>query len=210
VDYPTLDDESGIRAFGAWEQPWLDTSGFGLYMPYGFDGSRIKSFRAPWYIMADYLGTYPLYRDPQATWMGTPPAAPHGWQWAGSVNAFGGNVDRLWLDDFFLGDDMAFSDADKQWLLDQLSQDFGVIYHVLGDQKDSALLQPIASAVAAKLAASLAAINDPTIGEAAVKTELDALKTLLSGSLGGGLTDADRKAITDLTAAITATFRAAP
>jgi hypothetical protein len=96
VDYPTLDDEGGIRAYGSWEQPWLDTSGFGLYMPYGADGSRIKGFRAPWYIMADYLG-----RDPQATWNGSPPPVPHGWQWAGTVNAYGGSVDRLWLDDWF-------------------------------------------------------------------------------------------------------------
>jgi hypothetical protein len=110
VDYPTLDDEPGIRAFGPWEQPWLETSGFGLYRPYGSDGSGFIGKRAPWLIMADYLGTYP-YRDPQATWNGTPPAAPHGWQWAGTVQAFGGEVDRLWLDDWFLGDDMTQDEA---------------------------------------------------------------------------------------------------
>lgn len=123
VDFPTLDDEPGIRAYGAWEQPYLDTSGFGLYMPYGADGSRIKGFRAPWYIMADYLG-----RDPQATWNGSPPAAPHGWQWVGTINNFGGEVDRLWLDDWFVqqGDFMALTDAQQtqlyQWVEDLVNR----------------------------------------------------------------------------------------
>jgi len=48
VDFPTLDCEGGIRGKGAWTQPWLDTSGFGLYMPYGSDGSIFNGMSAPW------------------------------------------------------------------------------------------------------------------------------------------------------------------
>jgi len=114
VDFPTLDDESAIRAYGPWEQPWLDTSGFGLYHPYGTDGSVFRILRAPWFIAADYWGAYP-YIDPQATWPGPAPSIPHGLQWAGSVNAFGGVVDRSWLDDYFAqGDDM--TPEEHTWL----------------------------------------------------------------------------------------------
>jgi hypothetical protein len=130
VDYPTLDCESGIRGDGPWTQPWLDTSGFGLYMPYGADGSAFNSKRAPWLIMADYLGAYP-YRDPQATWNGPGPSVPHGWQWAGTVLAFGGEVDRLWLDDWFAqGEDMDVAQFSQK--LDEIhsavvSNDYGAL-----------------------------------------------------------------------------------
>lgn len=94
VDHICLDVENGIRGDGSWVQGWLSTSGAGLY------GSQSVSWgrTAPFFIMAAYPGY-----NPNATWSGQAPSVPHGWQWAGSVSAFGGAVDRSWLDDWFGG-----------------------------------------------------------------------------------------------------------
>lgn len=103
VDYPFLDDEPGIRPLGAWEQTWLDASGFGEYF---MAGAGMRGLRAPYYQMADYLGpSGGPYKDPQATWLPTTqnptPPQPHGWQWAGSVSAYGGTCDLSYWDDYF-------------------------------------------------------------------------------------------------------------
>jgi hypothetical protein len=99
VDHICLDVESRIRGDGPWVQPALDVAGGGLYgSPSVFSGRSAEFF-----LEAYYAGVYPNFVDPQATWRGSAPSVPHGIQWAGSVNAFGGGVDRSWFDDWFSG-----------------------------------------------------------------------------------------------------------
>ena len=99
VDHICLDVESRIRGDGPWVQGALNVAGGGLYgSPSVFTGRSAEFF-----IEAYYAGAYPNFVDPQATWRGPAPSVPHGIQWAGSVSAFGGAVDRSWLDDFFAG-----------------------------------------------------------------------------------------------------------
>ncbi len=99
VDHICLDVEGRIRGDGPWVQGALDVAGGGLYgSPSVFSGRSAEFF-----IEAYYAGAYPNFVDPQATWRGSAPGVPHGIQWAGSVNAFGGGVDRSWFDDWFGG-----------------------------------------------------------------------------------------------------------
>lgn len=91
-----LDDESGIRAVGGWEQAWLDASGFGVY-----GAPRvIAAYSARFHIAALYPGF-----DPAATWPRSfaAPPGPLGWQWQGTHTdpATGLPVDSSWLDPWF-------------------------------------------------------------------------------------------------------------
>lgn len=89
-----LDHESEIRPEGAWADPWLAASGFGLYGVHAIQNAHA----APYRILALYPGF-----DPGATWDGPPPSVPHGWQWQGThVDPVTGiTVDSMWLDPFF-------------------------------------------------------------------------------------------------------------
>lgn len=102
-----LDDEDAIRSVGGWEQAWLDAAGAGLY------GLRAvhSGITAVAHIMAEYPGF-----DPAATWDGTPPGTPHGWQWQGTHTEFGLSVDRSWVDDWFGETDMSFTQEDRDIL----------------------------------------------------------------------------------------------
>lgn len=95
---PCLDVEAGIRPDGLWVQPWLDASGAGLYGNLGVHSGRT----APFHILSDYPGL-----DPGDVWLpatGWPrPAGPLGWQWQGSHQEFGLDVDGGWYDDWFAG-----------------------------------------------------------------------------------------------------------
>lgn len=84
-----LDVESGIRGDGAWVQPWLVASGFGLYGNAPVHTGRTAAF----HILAAYPG-----HDPAVSWPGVRPAAPCGWQWAGSTTKYAANVDLCWFD----------------------------------------------------------------------------------------------------------------
>ena len=96
---PCLDVEGGIRGDGAWVDGWLARSpGTGLYGLLSTHGHP-----APFRVVAGY----PSSGDPVSTWPtgkgGGWPAEPHGWQWAGSHQAFGVEVDACWMDDWFVG-----------------------------------------------------------------------------------------------------------
>lgn len=90
-----LDVEGGIRPDGSWVQPWLDTSGAGLYGNAPVHPGR----RAAFHILADYPGY-----DPGESWPpGLPkPSAPCAWQWQGTHIAFGQSVDSGWYDEAFV------------------------------------------------------------------------------------------------------------
>lgn len=88
-----LDVEGGIRADGPWVQPWLNASGGGLYGVAAVHANRQAAF----HVLAWYTA------NAGATWAGTRPTAPCGWQWQNSHNEFGVTVDRGWFDDWFLG-----------------------------------------------------------------------------------------------------------
>ena len=155
MDWICLDVETSIRGDDAWVQPWLDVSGAGLYgNPPVFRGRR-----APFFIMADYIGTYANYHDPRATWISSPPpSVPHGWQWAGSVDAFGGGVDRLWLDDWFAQGSPAPPQGDEDMAVLAQGAD-GAVYLVSNPPYGPA--RHVADA--AELDAYKAALPDPTI-----------------------------------------------
>ncbi len=96
-----LDDEPGIRAFGSWEQAWLDASGFGHY----HEAWDYPELRAAFHIIALYQ-----QQNPSASWP-TPEdfaaqrvrAAPRpggacGWQWRANVITYAAHVDLCWFD----------------------------------------------------------------------------------------------------------------
>ncbi len=107
-----LDDEGGIRSDGPWVQPFLDTSGAGLYgNPPVFAGRH-----APFFVEAAYPGY-----DPGRTWPSGDPGVPCGWQWEGTHTEFGLSIDRGWFDDWFLqGDDMTPEEHAKLYQLDDV------------------------------------------------------------------------------------------
>jgi hypothetical protein len=137
---PCLDDEDAIRPLGLWRQPWLDTSGAGLYGNW-WRHNITAAF--------DILSAYPASGDPfgDSWWSGSlRPSGPCGWQWAGSHIEFGIDVDSEWLDDWFGGDMTPEQAAQLQWLWDQwhssppgtppdgktLRDFFGDIYNAIG------------------------------------------------------------------------------
>lgn len=88
-----LDDESGIRPTGGWEQSWLNVAGSGIYGNYWLHGVT-----AAFHILA----AYPTSGDPGNTdwWGSTPrPAGLTGWQWAGTHGFAGISVDSSWFDE---------------------------------------------------------------------------------------------------------------
>jgi hypothetical protein len=100
-----LDVENGIRGDGSWVSGWLATSEAGLY-----GNPPVFTRQAPFYVMAAYPGG----ASPQATWQGTPPAGPHGWQSEGTHSAYGASVDSGYYDDWFAqGDDMTPDESQK-------------------------------------------------------------------------------------------------
>jgi hypothetical protein len=88
-----LDVEGGIRGNGSWVQPWLNTSGAGLYG----NAPVFSGHKAAFYILAAYPGY-----NPHKTWSGTPPGHPCGWQYQGTTQAYGASVDRAWYEDAFV------------------------------------------------------------------------------------------------------------
>ncbi|HUZ01628.1 MAG TPA: hypothetical protein VMU89_14865 [Thermomicrobiaceae bacterium] len=96
-----LDDEPGIRAFGTWEQSWLDASGFGHY----HEAWDFPELRAAFHVIALYQ-----QQNPSASWptpadfaaqhitaVARPPGAC-GWQWRPNVIAYAAHVDLSWFD----------------------------------------------------------------------------------------------------------------
>jgi hypothetical protein len=98
-----LDVEDGIRGDGPWVQPFLDSSGAGLYGNAGVFPGR----RAAFYVEAEY----PLSGDPFGdSWpprLARPPG-PCAWQWAGTHSEFGCDVDSMWADPWFAGGSTPF------------------------------------------------------------------------------------------------------
>lgn len=87
-----LDDEGGMRPDGIWVPGWLSASGAGLY-----GNGPVHVHSAPFHILAAYPGY-----DPGAVWStvyAPQPPTPCGWQWQGSHNVDGANVDSSWFDD---------------------------------------------------------------------------------------------------------------
>jgi hypothetical protein len=93
-----LDVEAFIRPDGPWVQDWLDQSGAGLYGNWPVFPGR----RAAFYIMA-WFTTDPGREWP--TFQPQPAGGALGWQWQGSHQEFGMEVDRSWLADSFGVDD---------------------------------------------------------------------------------------------------------
>lgn len=91
-----LDDEGGMRPDGAWVPGWLASSGAGLY-----GNGPVHIHAAPFHILAAYPGY-----DPGVVWdtaYAPKPDTPCGWQWQGSHNVDGANVDSSWFDDVIGG-----------------------------------------------------------------------------------------------------------
>lgn len=73
-----LDCESGIRGDGAWTDPWLATSGFGLYGGSAVQANHVThGHRA--YVFAAYPGAGETASWPSGV---AAPPQPKGWQWA--------------------------------------------------------------------------------------------------------------------------------
>lgn len=101
-----LDDEDGIRPLTSpdWRPPFLSALGGGHY------GNVARlTLPAQFRIMANY----PTGGCTGATWLGSPPPMPHGWQCRGTHTEFGLSVDRSVMDDWFGGEivDQATFDA---------------------------------------------------------------------------------------------------
>ncbi len=73
-----LDCESGIRGDGTWTDPWLATSGFGLYGGATVQANHLTHGH-PAYILAAYPGVSEAASWPAGV---AAPPQPKGWQWA--------------------------------------------------------------------------------------------------------------------------------
>ncbi len=115
---PCLDVEPGIRTDGSWVDGWLAASGAGLYGPL-----EVHHHAAAFHIAALYPGF-----DPSLPWPVSAPVVttPRGWQWQGTHSEFGRSVDRLWLDDWFGGPDMAIDPAQLDRIEQSVSDQWGM------------------------------------------------------------------------------------
>lgn len=157
-----LDVEDGIRGDGPWVQSWLDASGAGLYGNLGVHFNRVAAF----HILSYYPG-----RDPAATFLPQSTVNPYipspwGWQWQGSHQEFGLDVDRGWYDDWFGGE--MLTDA-QQAQLDAIENFTRGLYLALN-----------ADSATTKLLAGLAAVQTALAGlpQAQIQPALDAIARL--------------------------------
>jgi hypothetical protein len=115
-----LDDESGIRPPGGWEQAFLDVSGAGLYGNCPLHAGLTAAFHI--------LSWYPGGPPPGSTWFDSQcprPGGPVGWQWQGTHEEFGAEVDRGTYDDWF-GELMMDEATFKQWVREVLNEGTGM------------------------------------------------------------------------------------
>lgn len=172
-----LDCEDGIRGDGAWVDPFLQAAGCGLY---GLQ--PVHWHRAPYRIVADYPGF-----DPGQPWPSVvAPAEPHGWQWQGTHDEFGGPVDRSWLTDRF-GGEMILGPDDLQAIVAAVNTDVSgppANLFVLKDTFNRLFNSDSAASVVSLLQAANA--------------KLDAL-----AQQGGALTPAQAQQLADVQAAVT-------
>jgi hypothetical protein len=166
-----LDVEGGIRASGPWVPSWLATSGAGLYGNPPVHPGMTAAFHV--------LAAYPGY-DPNASWSGSRPASPCGWQFQGTHGEFGVSVDRGWYDDWFgnlfsagsgsLGEDMTPEQAAQLTeVLNGVRDANEGLFYGLGTPNPS-------NAFSKLFEARVAAI---------VKAELDKLPSTATGGLTG-------------------------